>query len=172
MSADGDNLGPKVVIKEMNLIVATKYMSDATELAYRALVPEWNMRLPYTRVMMKHVAIPAGSSTICLDNIFTGGLPNLVVMGFVSDTAFAGSYTENPYNFKNFKIKRMDMFCNGMRVPRFGYQQNFTKKIYNTDYFTFQEQLGFDQGDRCVNLTQKEWADGFNLYILKLRTDQ
>ena len=102
----------------MNLNVATKQMSDATELAHRALVREQNMRLPYTRVMMKHVAIPAGSSTICLDNIFTVGLHELVVMGLVLDTAFAGSYTENPYNFKNFKIERMDMFRNGMRVPR------------------------------------------------------
>ena len=65
-------------------------------------------------------------------------------MGFVSDTAFAGSYTENPYNFKNFKIKRMDLFRNGMRVPRFGYQPNLTKKIYNAKYFTIQKLLGFD----------------------------
>ena len=55
--------------------------------------------------MMKHMAISAGSSIMCLDNIFTGGLPDLVVMGFVSETAFAGSNTENMYNFKNFKIK-------------------------------------------------------------------
>ena len=68
---------------------------------------------------MKHVVILANSSTICLDNIFTGGLPDLVVMGFVTDTAFAISYTENPYNLKNFKIKRMALFRNGIRVPRF-----------------------------------------------------
>ena len=168
MSAGKDNLKPKVVIKEINLIVATKQMSDATELAHRALVRERNMRLPYIRVMIKHVVIPAGSSTMCLDNIFTGGPPDLVVMDLVSDTAFAGSYTDNLHNFKNIKLKRMDMFRNGMRVPRFGYQPNFTKQIYSTDYFTFQEQLGFDKGDRCVNLTPEELAGGFNLYLLKI----
>ena len=62
----------------------------------------------------------------------------------------------------------MDLFRNGMRVPRFGYQPNFTKKIYNADYYTFQEQLGFDQDDRCVNVTPEEWADGFNLYSFKI----
>ena len=94
MSADGDNLGPKVVIIKINLIVATKQMSDATDMVHRALVRERNMRLLYTLVIMKLVAIPAGSSTMCLDNIFMGGLLDLVMMGFVSDTAFAGSYTE------------------------------------------------------------------------------
>ena len=78
---------------------------------------------------MKHVAIFANSSTMCCHNIFTGVLPDLVVMGFVTDTAFAGSYIENPYNFKNFKIKRIDLFRNGTRVPQFGYLPNFIKKI-------------------------------------------
>ena len=102
-------------------------MSDAAELAYQILVGNINMRLPHTRVLMKHVAIPANSSNMRLDHIFTGVLPHLVVMKFVTDTAFAGSYTVNQYNFKNFKIKRMDLFRNGTRVPKFGYLPNFIK---------------------------------------------
>jgi hypothetical protein len=168
MSSEGATFGPKLVIKEMNLIIHTKQLSDATELAHRALVREKNMRLPHTRVMMKHVAIPSGSSTICLDNLFTGGLPDLVVMGFVSDTAFAGSYTDNPFNFQNFKVKRMDMFANGNKVSQMGYRPDFAKKLYNDSYLTFQEQLGFDQGDRCVNINPEEWANGYNLYSFKI----
>ena len=120
MSNDGHNLGPKLVIDDMNLIICTKQLSDAAELAHQTIVGNINMRLPYTCVLMKHVAIPANSSTMCLDNIFTGVLLYLVVMGLVTDTAFVGSYTENPYNFKNCKIKRMDLFPNGTRVPQFG----------------------------------------------------
>ena len=102
MSSDEDNLGPKVVIDDMNIIICTKQLSDAAELAHQTIFGNINMRFPYTRVLMKHVAIPANSSTICLDHIFTGVLPYLVVIKFVTDTAFAGSCTENPYNFKNF----------------------------------------------------------------------
>ena len=96
MSSDADNLGPKVVIDDMNLIIWTKQLSDSAELANQTLVGNINMRLPYTRVLMKQVAIPDNSATMCLDNIFTGVLPDLVVMGFVTDTAFAESYTDNP----------------------------------------------------------------------------
>ena len=168
MTTEGANFGPKVVIKEMSLIIHTKQLSNSTEIAHRSLVHEKNMRLPYTRVLMKHIAIPSGSSTICLDNIFTGPLPDLVLMGFVSDAAFAGSYTENPFNFQNFKLKRLDMFANGNRVSQMGYRPDFAKKLYEDSYFTFQEQLGFDQGDRCVNITPEEWANGFNLYSFKV----
>ena len=168
MSCDGDNLKPTVVIDDMILIICTKQLSDAPELAHKTIVGTINMRLSYTRVLMKHVAIPADSSTVCLDNIFTSVLFNLVVIGFVTDTAFAGSYTENPYNFKNVKIKRTDLFRNGTRVPQFGYLPNFPKKIYNQTYLTFQKQLAFDQGDCCVNISPEEWADGFNLYSFKI----
>ena len=41
-------------------------------------------------------------------------------------------------------------------MPRFGYQPNFTKKIYNSDYLTFQEQFNFNQGYRCVILSPEE----------------
>ena len=41
-------------------------------------------------------------------------------------------------------------------------------KSNNHAYFTFQEQLGFGQGDRCVNISPEEWADGFNLYSFKI----
>ena len=168
MTSEGNAFGPKVVIKDMNLIIHTKQLSDATELAHRAIMKENNIQLPYCRVQTKHVSIPANSSTICLDNLFTGTLPDLVVMGFVADGAFAGNYTENPFNFKNFKIKRMDLYRNGRRVPSLGYKPEFTKKIYNEAYDTFQNQLGFGEGERCVAITPEEWAEGFNLYSFKI----
>lgn len=64
-----------------------------------------------------------------VENIFTVKVPDLDVMGFVSNTEFAGSYTENSYNYKNFKIKLIGYFCNEMQVPRFGYQPNYSMKI-------------------------------------------
>ena len=57
---------------------------------------------------------------------------------------------------------------NGTRVSQFGYLPTFKTKIYNHASFTFQEQLGFDQSDRCVNISQVEWAHGFNLNSFKI----
>ena len=57
----------------------------------------------------------------------------------------------------------MDLFRTGTRVLQFDYIHNFTKKIYIHAYFTFQEQLGIDQGDRRVNISPEKWTDGFNL---------
>ena len=60
------------------------------------------------------------------------------------------------------------MYANGNKVSQMGYRPDFAKKLYNDSYLTFQEQLGFDQGDRCVNITPEEWANGYNLYSFKI----
>ena len=36
------------------------------------------------------------------------------------------------------------------------------------DYWTFQKQLGFHKGDKCVALTMYEWSHGYTLYTFKI----
>lgn len=124
MTGDADNLIRNIVIKNINLIVNTMQMFYATELAHREIIRDRNVRLTYIWVIMKHLDIPGNSSTICFHNNSKSGLPYLVVIDFVSETTFASIYTENPYNCKNFKIQRINLFRNGMLVPRIGYQPN------------------------------------------------
>ena len=84
-------------------------MSDVNELAHLAFVCKKKMRLLYLSVMMKQVAFVAGSSTMWHDNILTNGLLDLLVMNFVSNTAFANSYTNHMYSLKTLKIKRINL---------------------------------------------------------------
>ena len=123
-----------VMIRKMTLNVATKQMSDATKLDYRALVCERIMRLPYICVMMKHVAIYSGSSIMCLDNIFPGGLFDLIMMVFVSNTTIAGSYTENTYNLRTSISSELIFFvtaceCRGLATNRTSLRRYITPII-------------------------------------------
>ena len=51
------------------------------------------------RVQMKHLTIFANFTFINFDNVFTIDLPDLVVVGLVSDADLAGGYQRNPLNF-------------------------------------------------------------------------
>ena len=62
MSADPGNQQQenfKVKIMHATLIVHTKQLTDVTELAHRELMLTRNMKLPFTRVQVKHLSIPA-----------------------------------------------------------------------------------------------------------------
>ena len=48
---------------------------------------------------MKHLSIPANQTSINFDNIFTGFLPDLVIVGLMSDADLAGGYQRNSFNY-------------------------------------------------------------------------
>ena len=85
---------------------------------------------------MKHLSIPAKQTSINFDNVFTGALQNLVIVGLVSDADLAGGYQRNPFNFQNFGVNRIELKRNITSRPSEGYTPNFAngqyiKKLHN-----------------------------------------
>ena len=101
-------------------------------------------------------------------NVFTGSLPDLVIVVLVSEANFTGGYQRNPFNFQTFNLCDIRMKRNSQEVPRSGYTPNYVNGIYMQEYITFQEQLGYDIGDKCVALTPDEWANGYTIYAFKV----
>lgn len=159
----------KMEIVYAALVIHTKQLTSHLELAHRRLHEAKPMLLPYARVQVKHLSIPQNQTAYSFENVFAGAqLPDLVVVGFLDDVDFGGTYGTNPLRFQNFSINRVELRRNGMLVPRYGYTPNFTNGQYIKDYVTLLTQLGCDKGDRCIDLTPSEWANGFTLYAFKV----
>ena len=64
-----------------------------TSTAHTALIDllvSQNIMHHLSRVLMKHLSITANQTSINFDNVFTNALPELVVVGLVSDANLAG----------------------------------------------------------------------------------
>ena len=109
----------KVVIEHAALLIHTKQLTSEGELAHRELLTKRPMKLPYSRVQVKHLSIPQNQTSYNFD-VFTGVLPDIVIVGHVADADFAGHYNRNQFNFQNFGVHRIDLRRNGIPVPRFG----------------------------------------------------
>ena len=59
---------------------------------------------PIRRVECKSFIVPAGNPSLRTDNIFNGLVPKSFVFGSVDSSAFNGSYTKNPFNFKHLNV--------------------------------------------------------------------
>ena len=158
----------KMEIIGVTLIIRTKQLTSTALDAQNQLLISQPMRSHYSRVQPKHLSIPANTTSIYFDNVFTGALPDLVIVCLMSDADFAGGYQRNPFNFQNFGINRMELKRNGTSVPGNGYTPNFANGRYTKDYMTFLEQFECDTGDKCISLTPAEWANGYNLYAFKI----
>ena len=151
-----------------DLIINTKQLTSTAQKAHMVLLQVHNMQTHYSRVQVKHLSIPVNQTSISFDNVLTGALPDMVIIGLVSDADHAGGYQRNPFNLQNFGVNCIDLKRNGMPVPRNGYTPNFTNGQYKTDYMTFLEQLDCDSCDKCISLIPSEWATGYTLYAFTI----
>ena len=127
----------KLVIQSANLIIRNKKLTSTAHKALMDLLVSQNMVHHLSRVQMKHLSIPTKQTSINFDNVFSGALPYLVVVGLVSDVDLAGSYQRNPFNFRNFGVNRIELKRNGTSIPSEGYTPNFANGQYIKAYSTF-----------------------------------
>ena len=158
----------KVQLLSARLFIRTKEISPNLILAHEKMLQTVNYSIPYNRIVTKTLTIPNGTSQIEFDNVYQGKLPDLVVLGLVSDANMTGGYQRNPFHFANFGLNYVCMQANGELIPRLAYQPNFEGRDYIRSYFGVLEALGFDIGPSCWDLTPEEWANGYNLYAFKI----
>ena len=68
---------------------------------------------PIRRVVCKSCTIPAGNLDVNHEKLFTGQLPKRLVIGYVDNDAFNGSYTKNSYNFQNLALSEISIHLDG-----------------------------------------------------------
>ena len=153
----------KLVIQSANLIIRIKKLTSTAHKALMDLLLTQNMVHHLSRVQMKHLSVPANHTSINIDNVITGALPDLVVICLVSDADLAGGYQRNSFNFRNFGVNRIKWKRNGTSRPSEGYTPKFANGQYIKAYSTFLQELEYDTGDKSVSLTPTKWANGYTL---------
>ena len=73
------------------------------------------------------MSIPKGQISFTWDNIFQGSRPNKIIIGLVNANAVAGSYTLNPFNFKNYDVRQITLLCDGIPVGGGPIKVNYDK---------------------------------------------
>ena len=91
---------------------------------------------PFWRSDIKIFSIAKGSHTFMTDNIFHGKVPSKIVVGLVSNAAYSGDYSKNPFNFQNMDLNYMELSVGGQPVPNRPFNPNFNEKDYVASYLS------------------------------------
>jgi len=104
-----------------------------------------------------------------MDNITVGQLPKRIVLGFISNAAYDGDYTENPFNYQNLNVQRLALFVNGKSYPSTAYTPRFggNNAEYSREYNDLLKVLGVD-GDEGIDITRDDYPNGYCLYAFDL----
>ena len=146
----------------------TKELSPSLMLAHEKMLQTQNMRIPYTKVAMKSVSIPIGVTSIEMDNVYTGAMPDRILLALIANNRLNGDYNLNPYSFEHFNLSQIALKVNGEQFPRIAYEPNFANGDYIREYFGLLEALSMDIGPKAIALTPTEWATSYPFFMFRL----
>ena len=113
-----DNPNYKVVIEDAIVFVRKVKLNNSVALVIANKLKTTTAKYPIRRTDLKSFSVPAGALSISQANVFTGQLPDRVIITVVDNDAFNGSYTKSPYNFKNYDLNFLGVSADGIQVPQ------------------------------------------------------
>lgn len=105
--------------------------------------------------------IPTGVTNLNIPNFYNGGVrPSLIIFAMVDNSAYAGSRSSNPFEFKPFGLTSFNFVVNGSSKPSNSYEIRMEKgeKCYSQVFAKLYEALGYHNNDKSAIITKENFA--------------
>lgn len=125
------------------------------------------------RIDVKSFTYAQGPRNVSIRNASTGrDIPQRIVIGLVSNAAFNGSKTLNPFDFKHYNMSSVDITIDSKSVYGKPLAIDVANGQYMEAYWTLMNSLGFTFRDDGCRLTRNEYDNGFFLICADLSPTQ
>ena len=158
-------------IDDAKLVVRKIKLSPERVLSFERDIAKEEIRIPISYVKLNTYTLSTGIKSFEKNGLFTGALPELCVFGLVDNSAYTGSFTSNPFNFKNFDLSQAQFVINGRACPTQPLKLDFeTKNVYD-GYSSLFKALGKSFHDSSNGLSVEDYCEGTALYALNLNSN-
>ena len=140
-------------------------------LGHNAGLKRQNALYPMQHAEVQTFTIPMGNKSYIKDHLFPDQAPKLLLVSMVKNSAYNGSYTENPYNFEHFGLNKIALYREGCSVPGLPFEPDFKAGRYLRDYMNTMNVLKYSNSDETNGLTPNEFANGYTIYAFDLTAD-
>ena len=121
-------------------------------------------KYPYERTEMKSFSIMPGLLSFDSEDLFQGEVPNKIICGIVTSSAFNGHYQKNAFNFQHAYISEIGITVDDVPVPQKSLHTKFGNHNMAAEAF---RTLFEDNPD--LNITRDEYEHGYTLFSFTLR---
>jgi hypothetical protein len=128
------------------------------------------VKYSYRNVDMKAINFSSQLTRIAIPNVTTGQIPSRIIFAFVDSLAFKGSYLKNPYFFRHFNLKELNLYVNSDKYPSVPIPYDFSATNIAQGYDFFVEQMGIYQS-KTNGITKKDYGHGYTAFAFDLTTD-
>ena len=142
------------------------------------VTPSVNMKLslgmakyPLRTVSTHLKTLTKGVMSESFSNIFSNGIiPERIIIGLITNEAYNGSYTTNPFNFGLFALKELKLTVNNVEIPETAIDLSSPTgqlKAYNSIFAGD----GTMHRARGNDINRLEWSKGYGLFVYDLTPD-
>lgn len=160
-----------VKIMSASLFVKKITVAPTVRLAHSRALQHTNAKYAIDRVSLKTFSIPTGTRVCNQENLFIGQIPKFVVIAFVDNEAYTGSYARNPFNFGNYNTEFISLYADGQPHPARPFQPFFQRGQYVREYYQLIESTGRHLKDRSLAITRSDFGSGYTLFCFNLEPD-
>lgn len=170
MSAD--DVPCKVKINMAILKVRNIQLLPVTGNELNQSIAHHNAKFPIRRVAVKTFTIGKDLRSKVEDHLFQGQLPKRVFIGLVTNEAFNGSFTTNPFFFQHFNLSKLDVSVDGHSVYGHPLEPSFGTGHYLRSYMSLFQALGSQNQVQNCNITLDDYKAGYCFWGYDLTPDQ
>ena len=154
----------KIELIDVYFLAKKVKVNPAVIYGHAEMLQSTNAKYPFTRTECRVQSIPTGNTSFHWDNIFQGRKPCRIVVCFVEEKGFSGDYKSNPFNFQNYGVKTMTLYCDGVPVNGAPWQLDFKRNLAvraYSDLFQFVQKFKTNFGN---DLSVQDFMSGYCLF--------
>lgn len=159
--------GFSVELRQVYLHMKRFKIYDALAKTQMDLIHEKKARFPLTTRQIKTYNIRSGTTVVRCENLITDKMPSKLFAVFVEKSAYTGSFTNDPYEFKPHNFESVTCHFDGVQNPRKEYTADFDTGDYVNAYYNLFEALNDHDAHTVCDITpsqfgSKSFVIGFN----------
>ncbi|UYV68060.1 hypothetical protein LAZ67_5002936 [Cordylochernes scorpioides] len=158
-------------ITKASLLVRKVTVSPSVVLAHNKTLENGVAKYPIRKVDVKTLTNPSGTHSTILPNLFLGPVPNRIVIGFVTNGAYSGDFTKNPFNYQNFNINYISLKIGQRVLPNRPLTPQFSEGEFYRSYVDLFSNMGRYLSSGELNITPEEFQNGLTLFAFDTTPD-
>ncbi|XP_064605839.1 uncharacterized protein F54H12.2-like [Liolophura sinensis] len=160
--------GYKTRLEEVLIFVRKVKITSGVQLGHLKALAKAPAKYPIRRVLTKYFSVPRGHTLINEQNLFLGSIPTRLVVGCVSNKAFDGDYTKNPFRFRHYYTNFVALYVGGRQIPTKPLTPDFENENFIRTYMNLFTHTGKAFHDEGNNIKRTTFAEGHTLFCFDL----
>ena len=155
-----------IELRNIHLKIGRVQQSDAQLQAYNAKKNSQLAQIPLTRNFIKTYPALMGQTDLSIHNLIVRDqLPETVMVFAVTQKAFNGSTTTNPFFFETLNVAACSLLINSVHEPAIPYNNIAKNNLRESVFHAFLENVGASARDSvCCSIDQDKYYGGYNIF--------